>query len=100
MPHDRWREVQVDTLLLAALTALAVSIFFLSHKSNVFVSKNKYFVRFKTVSSLKPGNPVQLNGVDVGKVKWVILPREVDRSAIQVWIVIDWRYAERVREDS
>ena len=100
MPRDRWREVRVGTLLLAALAALAVGIFFLGREGNVFVSKNEYFVRFKTVSGLKPGNPVQLNGVDVGKVKRVILPREVDRSAIQVWIAIDRCYAEWVREDS
>ena len=100
MPHDRGREVRVGTLLLAALAALAVGIFFLGRESNLFVSKNEYFVRFKTVAGLKPGNPVELNGVDVGKVKRVILPREVDQSAIQVWIAIDRRYAERVREDS
>jgi phospholipid/cholesterol/gamma-HCH transport system substrate-binding protein len=100
MPPETGREVRVGTLLLAAIAVLAVGVFFIGRESNLFVPKNRYFIRFTTVGGLKAGNPVQLNGVDVGKVKKVILPREIDQSAIQVWIAIDERYADRVREDS
>lgn len=100
MPREGGSEVRVGVLLLAAIVALAVGIFFIGREGNLFVPKNEYFIQFISVGGLNAGNPVQLNGVSVGKVKRVILPREVDKSAIQVWIAIDRRYAERVRVDS
>jgi phospholipid/cholesterol/gamma-HCH transport system substrate-binding protein len=100
MPREAGREVRVGALLLAAILVLAVGIFFIGREGNLFVPKNRYFILFTSVGGLNAGNPVQLNGVSVGKVKRVILPREVDKKEIQVWIAIDRRYAERVRADS
>jgi phospholipid/cholesterol/gamma-HCH transport system substrate-binding protein len=91
------RVLRVGLLLLAALVALAAGIFFIGEQNNLFVRKNRYSINFESVSGVKPGNPVQLDGVDVGAVKEVILPREPQQKFIRVWISVDRRYAERIR---
>lgn len=91
------REVRVGLLILAALAVLAIGIFVLGQKNNLFTSKNRYYVELSSVSGLKPGNPVQLNGVDVGTVERVELPANPWRGLIRVWIAIESRYGRRIR---
>ncbi|MFY9824281.1 MAG: MlaD family protein [Thermoanaerobaculia bacterium] len=93
----RAREVRVGLLILAALAVLAVAIFLLGQKNSLFSSKNHYYVELSSVSGLKPGNPVQLNGVDVGTVERVELPVNPWRGMIRVWIRVESRYGSRIR---
>lgn len=93
-------EVKVGLLLVVTLAVVIAGITLLGKESNLFRSKNAYSIRFDTVSGLNTGNPVQLNGVDVGEVKQVILPRDPSESEIVVWVAIDSRYEKRIREDS
>lgn len=93
-------EVKVGLLLVVTLAVVIAGITLLGKESNLFRSKNSYSIRFDTVSGLNTGNPVQLNGVDVGEVKQVILPRDPSESEIVVWVAIDSRYEKRIREDS
>jgi len=94
------RELKVGALVVAALAALAVSIFLVGERNNLFVLKNAYFVHFANVSGLAAGNPVQLSGVTVGKVDRVVLPEAVDEKHLTVWISLDRHYADRIRADS
>ncbi len=94
------REIKVGLLVLAALTVLAVGIFLIGEKSNLFARKNRYFVRFETVSGLATGNPVQLNGVNVGDVNRIVLPEDVSEKLLTVWVSVDRQYAGRIRQDS
>jgi phospholipid/cholesterol/gamma-HCH transport system substrate-binding protein len=93
----RAREIRVGLLILAALAVLGIGIFVLGQKNNLFKSKNHYYVELSSVSGLKPGNPVQLNGVDVGAVERVELPANPWRGLIRVWIAVESRYARRIR---
>jgi phospholipid/cholesterol/gamma-HCH transport system substrate-binding protein len=93
----RAREVRVGLLILAALAVLTAAIFLLGQKNSLFTSKNHYYVELSSVSGLKPGNPVQLDGVDVGTVERVELPANPWRSMIRVWIRVESRYASRLR---
>lgn len=93
-------EVKVGLLLVVTLAVVVAGIILLGKESNLFRSKNSYSIRFDTVSGLNTGNPVQLNGVDVGEVKRVILPRDPSESEIVVWVSIDTRYEKRIRKDS
>jgi phospholipid/cholesterol/gamma-HCH transport system substrate-binding protein len=95
-----WSEVKVGAVVLAALVALAAGIFLLGERSNLFALKNSYSVRFANVSGLEAGNPVQLNGVVVGRVETVVLPEQIEEEQLTVWISLDRRFADRVREDS
>lgn len=94
------REVKVGLLVLAALVVLAISIFLVGTKEHLFVPKNRYSIQFSTASGLNEGNPVQLNGVDVGSVEEISLPEEVSKEKLTVWIRVERRYGERIREDS
>jgi phospholipid/cholesterol/gamma-HCH transport system substrate-binding protein len=93
----RAREVRVGLLILAALAVLTTAIFLLGQKNSLFTSKNHYHIELSSVSGLKPGNPVQLDGVDVGTVERVELPANPWRSMIRVWIRVESRYASRLR---
>lgn len=94
------RELKVGILVIVSLIVAALAIFLVGERSNVFARKNDYFVRFESVSCLATGNPVQLNGVIVGSVHRVVLPEDVEEQYLTVWVSIDRRYADRVREDS
>jgi phospholipid/cholesterol/gamma-HCH transport system substrate-binding protein len=94
------RDLKVGALIIVSLIVASVAIFLVGERSNIFARKNDYFVRFETVGGLATGNPVQLNGVIVGSVRRVVLPEDVEEQYLTVWISIDRRFADRVREDS
>jgi len=94
------REFRVGLLIFVALVALAAGIFLVGESNNMFARKSSYFVRFESVAGLAEGNPVQLNGVTVGRVTSIDLPQEVDERLLTVSIAIDRRYSDRVRTDS
>ena len=94
------REVRVGLLVIVALVVLVAGLFLVGERENLLTLKNDYFIHFSTVAGLASGNPVQLNGVTVGKVKSIVLPEAVDETLLTVWISIDRRFAARVRRDS
>jgi len=94
------REVRVGLLLMVALAVTIVGVFSVGEKNNLFVRKNRYFIRFETVGGLATGNPVQLNGVTVGRVMAVILPEAIEETLLSVEVAIDRRYGRRIRTDS
>lgn len=94
------RELKVGLLVLGALIALAIGIFFVGEENRLFGRKNEYFVHFKSVEGLATGNPVQLDGVNVGHIQRIVLPEAVDESSLTVWVSVDRAYAQRIREDS
>ncbi|MEM7050426.1 MAG: MlaD family protein [Acidobacteriota bacterium] len=100
MRPDGGSRQRVGLVVILALLVLAAAIFLIGREGNLFSPKNRYFTRFANVSGLQSGNPVQLNGVDVGNVEKVVLPENAGETTIRVWIAIDRRYAERIREDS
>lgn len=89
--------VKVGLVLLFALVVIALGVFLIGDQNNLFKRKNDYYILFDSASGLKPGNPVQLNGVDVGTIKKVILPRDPVKEHIQVWISVDRSYGDRIR---
>jgi phospholipid/cholesterol/gamma-HCH transport system substrate-binding protein len=92
--------VRVGIVVLVAVVVLAVAVFMIGQENNLFSRKNRYFVDLKSVSGIKPGNPVELDGVSVGAVDRVILPRDPRKGFIRVWMKVDRRYEHRVRADS
>lgn len=103
MPRDRApgaREWKVGLLLLVAIVLLGFGVFLIGEQSNLFSRKNEYIIYFRTVGGLNEGNPVQLNGVEVGTVSSVVLPTDAASEQIRVEIEVEQRYADRVREDS
>jgi phospholipid/cholesterol/gamma-HCH transport system substrate-binding protein len=92
--------VRVGVTVVAGLLVAAAAIFLIGEKDLLFSGKNRYFVEFDNVNGLTTGNPVQLNGVDVGRVEDIILPEDTGETRLRIWIALDDRYANRIREDS
>lgn len=97
MPSSSARALRVGLVILAAVAVLAVGIFLIGDKNNLFSTKNQYYVDFTSVSGLKPGSPVELDGVDVGTIQRVDLSENPWKRQIRVWLEIDSRYASRIR---
>lgn len=91
------REIRVGTVILAAMVVLAVAIFVIGSKNNLFKHKTHYFTELSSVSGLKRGSPVQLDGVDVGTIEKVILSEDPRKTQIRVWIRLDEEYEARIR---
>jgi phospholipid/cholesterol/gamma-HCH transport system substrate-binding protein len=97
MPRAHSRELRVGLLVLAALAVLAIGLLVIGDRNNFFVRKTSYFVRFTQVGGLAPGAGVTLDGVNVGTVEKVVLPKNPQQREIDVWLAIDRRYSERLR---
>src|SRR5690606_37034202 len=91
---------RVGLLTLVAVAVAAAAILLIGDRQNLFKQKNDYFVRFVSVSGLRPGSDVQLNGVNVGSVERIVLPREIGENLLEVHVSIDARYEQRLRRDS
>ncbi|HLE83945.1 MAG TPA: MlaD family protein [Thermoanaerobaculia bacterium] len=100
MPRDGARTWRVGLLVIVALALLAFGIFLIGEESNLFSRKNHYAIYFGTAGGLNPGNPVQLDGVEVGTVRSVVLPTDAASSQIKVTVEVDRAYGDRIREDS
>ncbi|HEV2854698.1 MAG TPA: MlaD family protein [Thermoanaerobaculia bacterium] len=97
MSSSSSRAFRVGLVILIAAAVLAAGIFLIGDKNNLFTTKNEYYVDFNSVSGLKPGSPIELNGVDVGTVKGVELPQDPRKRQIRIRLEIDSRYANRIR---
>ena len=100
MPRTAAKTFRVGLLVLTAVAVLVTGILLIGGQNKLFTRKNEYYILFNNVSGLQAGNPVQLNGVDVGRVESVVLPEEPGKNDIRVTISVERRYSSRVREDS
>jgi len=91
------REVRVGLVILAAIVVLTAGIFLIGSKNNLFKHKTRYYTELSSVSGLKKGSPVQIDGVDVGTIEKVVLSEDPKKSQIRVWIRLDEDYAARIR---
>jgi phospholipid/cholesterol/gamma-HCH transport system substrate-binding protein len=92
--------LRVGFMVAATAVVLALGIFLVGQENFLFTQTNSYFVRYGNVGGLAEGNPVQLNGVNVGRVERIVLPEETTEADLEVWIEIERRYAARIRTDS
>ncbi len=100
MRDETRRNLRVGLLVLAALAALAVGIFTIGERQQLFVLHTRYYSTFRDVLGLQPGAPVDLEGVTVGFVDRIELPTQIEERRISVWFTVDARYTERIREDT
>src|SRR5437764_8248910 len=92
--------IRVGALVTAAAVVLMVFLFFIGSEQKIFSRKNEYKVRLDSVSGLAEGNPVKISGVTVGVVKDINLPRDPKQKDVDIQLMVDRKYAERIRTDS
>lgn len=99
-PAQKDKSIRVGLLVAVALAVLMIFLFFIGSEQKIFARKNEYGVRFDTVAGLAEGNPVRISGVTVGVVKDIQLPRDPKARDVQISLMVDRKYAERIRGDS
>src|SRR3982074_937478 len=77
---------------------MMAGILMVGRRANLFKHKFPYETRFDSAAGLVAGNPVRLNGVNVGSVLEVVLsPNPADRT-VKVIYDVDRRAAPRIRK--
>ncbi len=94
------KTIRVGALVTSAAVVLMVFLFFIGSEQKIFSRKNEYKVRFIDVSGLAEGNPVKISGVTVGVVRDIYLPRDPKQKDVDITLMVDRKYAERIRGDS
>ena len=92
--------IRVGALVTAAAVVLMVFLFFIGSEQKIFSRKNEYKVRLDTVAGLAEGNPVKISGVTVGVVKDIYLPQDPKKKDVDISLMVDRKYADRIRTDS
>lgn len=100
MRDDIKRNLRVGALTVVAVALLALTIFTIGNRRQLFISHTQYFTTFANVTGLQVGAPVKLSGVDVGFVQRIELPERADEQRIRVRFTLDSAYTERIREDT
>jgi phospholipid/cholesterol/gamma-HCH transport system substrate-binding protein len=94
------KSIRVGLLVSAALFILMIFLFFIGSEQKVFARKNEYEVRLENVTGLSQGNPVRMSGVTIGTIRDIKLPQDPKQKQVEILLMIDRNYAERIRGDS
>jgi phospholipid/cholesterol/gamma-HCH transport system substrate-binding protein len=94
------RNLRVGALTVVAVALLALVVFTIGNRRQLFTRHTRYVTTFRNVTGLQPGAPVKLSGVDVGFIERIVLPIDPKQQRITVRFTLDAEYTERVREDT
>ena len=94
------KTIRVGLLVSGALIILMVFLFFIGSEQKIFARKNEYEVRLENVTGLAEGNPVRMSGVTIGTIRDIKLPQDPKQKQVEILLMIDRKYGERVRGDS
>ncbi|HYH06423.1 MAG TPA: MlaD family protein [Thermoanaerobaculia bacterium] len=94
------KSIRVGLLVSVALFTLMLFLFFIGSEQKIFARKNEYEVRLENVTGLSQGNPVRMSGVTIGTIRDITLPRDPKQKQVEIVLMVDRKYEERVRGDS
>jgi len=99
-PKPKEKTIRVGLLFAASLLVLMIFVFFIGSEAKIFSRKNEYKVRLDNVTGLAEGNPVKISGVTVGVIKDITLPFDPKMRDVDIQLMVDRKYADRIRTDS
>jgi phospholipid/cholesterol/gamma-HCH transport system substrate-binding protein len=99
-PKPKEKTIRVGLLVAASLLVLMIFVFFIGSEQKIFSRKNEYKVRLDNVTGLAEGNPVKISGVTVGVIKDITLPFDPKMRDVDIVLMVDRKYADRIRSDS
>src|SRR5437660_3908197 len=99
-PKSKEKTLRVGFLVAFAGVIAMIGLFFIGSEQKIFARKQEYLVRLDNVSGLAEGNPVKISGVTVGVVKEINLPRDPKKKDVDITLMVDKKYADRIRTDS
>jgi phospholipid/cholesterol/gamma-HCH transport system substrate-binding protein len=97
----RWSQLKVGVLVITAIVALTALIFLMSGSSGgLFTRRITVHSFFENAAGLKPGAPVDLQGVTIGTVEKILVVPERKLTPVEVIMKISLRYQAGLRKDS
>src|SRR5438874_1270134 len=99
-PKSREKTLRVGFLVAFAAVVAMVGVFFIGSEQKIFARKQEYNVRLDNVTGLAEDNPVKISGVTVGVIRDINLPRDPKKKDVDITLMIDKKYADRIRTDS
>jgi phospholipid/cholesterol/gamma-HCH transport system substrate-binding protein len=100
----RWSQLKVGVIVLVSVVILTTLLFFMTSNSGLGVFSHKLTITtyFENSAGLKPGAPVNLEGVTIGTVKKVTVTDAPERklTPVMVTMKIDGKYQFGVHADS
>lgn len=104
MPNQseiRWSQLKVGVLVLVAICALIALIFLMTGTGgSIFTRRIVVHSFFNNASGLKPGAPVNLQGVTIGSVSNIILKPKHKETPVEVIMKIGTGYQRGLHTDS
>jgi len=96
----RWSELKVGITVIVGSFTLALLVFLISGTGGLFTPKITLITYFDNAEGLRPGQPVDLQGVAIGNVQSVrvVAGRQVD--PVQVIMRVNSRFQPFIHEDS
>ncbi len=96
-----WKELRVGILVSASFLLLAAAIFLIGGDTGIFTPKYNIFVYFASVSGLRAGQEVQLEGVSIGSVGAVRLVNDgVPSRAVEVQLKLEKKFQTLIHTDA
>ena len=99
-PKSREKNLRVGFLVAFAAVIAMIGVFFIGSEQKIFARKQEYNVRLDNVTGLAEGNPVKISGVTVGVIRDINLPRDPKKKDVDITLMVDKKYADRIRTDS
>jgi phospholipid/cholesterol/gamma-HCH transport system substrate-binding protein len=97
----RWSQLKVGVLVIVALSALTLLISLMSGSSGGIFSRHIVVHSFFTnASGLKPGAPVNLQGVTIGSVKKIIIVPGRKLTPVEVIMSLGLNYKAALHKDT
>lgn len=104
MPNQReirWSQLKVGVLVIVALAVLTMLIFLMSgNAGGIFTRQIVVHSFFNNASELKPGAPVNLQGVTIGSVKKILIVPNRKQTPVEVVMKIGTHYIAALHTDS
>jgi phospholipid/cholesterol/gamma-HCH transport system substrate-binding protein len=99
-PKAKERNLRVGLLVSVSAIVLMIMVFFIGSEQKIFARKNEYFIHLPDAAGLAQGNPVKISGVTVGVVSDIYLPRDPKQRNVDITLMVDRKYEDRIRVDS
>lgn len=93
-------EIAAGIFVGVGLLLFFLSIFVLGKEREIFSSQEEYFTTFKDVKGLSEGAPVRLGGITIGRVSLITFSDNFKDPDVQIEMLINEKYLERIRQDS
>ncbi len=94
----RWSQLKVGITVIVALVTLAVLSFLMSGTTGLFTTKFNLVTYFDDAQGLRKGQPVDLQGVQIGNVESVRVVPGRESAPVQVVMRINKKWQSLIRE--